>query len=355
MGKKVLLTGAAGFIGYHLTKALLERGDEVVGYDNINDYYDINLKFGRLNELGINREHVKDHAFAQSKQYPNFRFVKADLCDRDFLNSLFEKEQFDHVVNLAAQAGVRYSVENPQAYLDANVQGFLNILEACRNFPVKHLVYASSSSVYGSNTQMPFSVNHHTDHPLSLYAATKKSNEMMAHTYSHLFNISTTGIRFFTVYGSWGRPDMALFLFAEAIRKGEKIKVFNHGKMERDFTYVGDIVKGVLAALDKPAQAASDFDKAAPLTGSSHAPYKLYNIGNNQPVKLMDYIEALEIAMGKTAEKEFLPMQAGDVQKTYADVQDLIVDFNYQPNTPLEVGIKEFVEWFHNYHIENEI
>lgn len=347
--KKILVTGSAGFIGFHLTKALCERGDTVIGYDNINDYYDVNLKYGRLNELGIKRAEVKDHQFAPSSRYPNFKFIKADLCDREFLYDLIKTEQFDHVINLAAQAGVRYSVENPQAYLDANVQGFLNILEACRHNPVKHLVYASSSSVYGSNAQMPFSVHHHTDHPLSLYAATKKSNEMMAHTYSHLFNIPTTGIRFFTVYGSWGRPDMALFLFAEAIRNGEKIKVFNHGKMERDFTYVGDIVQGVMAALDQPAQANPDFNKLQPDAGSSHAPYRLYNIGNNQPVKLMEYIKALEKAMGKTADKEFLPMQPGDVQKTYADVQDLINDFDYKPNTPLENGIREFVEWFLRY------
>jgi len=349
MTKKILVSGSAGFIGYHLTKALLERGDTVIGYDNINDYYDVNLKYGRLNELGISRELVKDHQMVTSEQYPNYQFIKADLCEREYLYQLFKEEQFDHVINLAAQAGVRYSVENPQAYIDANIQGFLNILEACRHFPVKHLVYASSSSVYGSNTQMPFSVHHHTDHPLSLYAATKKSNEMMAHTYSHLFNIATTGIRFFTVYGSWGRPDMALFLFAEAIRKGEKLKVFNHGNMERDFTYVGDIVQGVMAALDQPAKSNPEFDNAKPDAGSSHAPYRLYNIGNNQPVQLMDYIEALEKAMGKTTEKELLPMQPGDVQKTYADVQDLINDFDYKPNTPLEKGISEFVSWFVKY------
>lgn len=350
MIRKILLTGAAGFIGFHLTKALLNRGDQVIGYDNINDYYDVNLKFGRLKELGIERKQVKRHQSILSKRYANFRFIKADLCDREYLYQLFEKEQFDHVINLAAQAGVRYSVENPQAYLDANIQGFLNILEACRYYPVKHLVYASSSSVYGSNSKMPFSVHHHTDHPLSLYAATKKSNEMMAHTYSHLFSIPTTGIRFFTVYGSWGRPDMALFLFANAIWKGEKIRVFNHGEMERDFTYVGDIVKGVIAALDRPAASSTDFDTDMPDAGSSNAPYRLYNIGNNKPVKLLDYISALEKAMGQTSDKEFLPMQPGDVKKTYADVQDLINDFNYKPNTPLEKGIGEFVEWFLAYY-----
>ncbi|MTI38049.1 NAD-dependent epimerase [Fulvivirga lutimaris] len=344
--KKILVTGAAGFIGFHIAKALLDRGDAVVGYDNINDYYDVSLKYGRLKKLGINKEEIKGHNITNSELFPNFKFVKGDLCDRDFLNKLFALETFDHVINLAAQAGVRYSVENPQAYLDANVQGFLNILEACRKYPVDHLVYASSSSVYGSNTQMPFSVHHHTDHPLSLYAATKKSNELMAHTYSHLFDIPTTGIRFFTVYGSWGRPDMALFLFAEAINNAQKIKVFNHGEMERDFTYVGDIVEGVMAVLDQPARPNPVFDKTSPDAGSSDAPYRLYNIGNSKPVKLMEYIKALEKAMGKTAEKEFLPMQAGDVKKTYADVQDLRQDFNYQPNTPLKEGIQEFVEWY---------
>ncbi|MBK6264508.1 NAD-dependent epimerase [Marivirga sp. S37H4] len=350
MSKKILVTGAAGFIGFHLSKSLLERGDQVVGYDCISDYYDVNLKYGRLNELGIKPDSFTDHQLIQSKRYESFRFVKADLCDKDFMNHLFKTEKFDHVINLAAQAGVRYSVENPQAYLDANVQGFLNILEACRHYPVKHLVYASSSSVYGSNGKMPFSVNDNVDHPLSLYAATKKSNELMAHTYSHLFDIPTTGIRFFTVYGAWGRPDMALFLFADAITKGKPLKVFNHGNMERDFTYVGDIVKGVMAALDKPAQANPAYNAALPEAGTSTAPYKIYNIGNNQPVKLMAYIEALEKAMGKTAEKEMLPMQQGDVQKTYADVSELIRDFDYAPNTALEQGIQEFVNWYKQYY-----
>ena len=349
MAKKILVTGAAGFIGFHLSKALLERGDTVIGYDNISDYYDINLKYGRLLELGINREQVKEQELIQSDSFDNFQFVKADLCEKDYLNNLFQQEQFDHVINLAAQAGVRYSVENPQVYIDANIQGFLNILEACRHYPVKHLVYASSSSVYGSNSKMPFSVHDNCDHPLSLYAATKKSNELMAHTYSHLFKIPTTGIRFFTVYGSWGRPDMALFLFAEAIRKGEKIKVFNHGNMERDFTYVGDIVKGVIASLDHPAQVNQKYKSSLPDPSSSHAPFRIYNIGNNQPVKLLDYIQALEEAMNKRAKKEFLPIQPGDVEKTYADVNELIEDFDYQPNTQLVKGIREFVEWFISY------
>ena len=349
MAKKILVTGAAGFIGFHLSKALLERGDTVVGYDNISDYYDVNLKYGRLNELGINREGVEEHHLAQSNLYELFRFVKADLCDKDYLNNLFHQEQFDHVINLAAQAGVRYSVENPQVYIDANIQGFLNILEACRYHPVKHLVYASSSSVYGSNTKMPFSEHDNCDHPLSLYAATKKSNELMAHTYSHLFNIPTTGIRFFTVYGSWGRPDMALFLFAEAIRKGEKIKVFNHGNMERDFTYVGDIVNGVIASLNKPATGNLRFDPAKPDPASSSAPFKIYNIGNNQPIKLLDYIMAIEEEMGINVEKEFLPLQPGDVEKTYANVQNLKDDFDYIPGTSLKKGISEFVEWYTSY------
>lgn len=348
--KKILVTGAAGFIGFHLAKALLERGDAVIGYDNISNYYDIGLKYGRLSELGIHEKELLDFQLIQSNTYKSFHFVKADLCDYDYLNQLFEREKFDCVINLAAQAGVRYSVENPQIYVDSNIQGFLNILEACRNHPVKHLVYASSSSVYGSNSKMPFSVHDNCDHPLSLYAATKKSNELMAHTYSHLFNIPTTGIRFFTVYGSWGRPDMALFLFAEAIQKGEKLRVFNHGEMERDFTYVGDVVKGVMAALDKPAKYNSDYNSHNPHPGSSHAPYKIYNIGNNAPVKLLDYIQAIEEAMGKTTEKEFLPLQPGDVEKTYADVQDLMCDFNYKPDTPLEKGIGEFVEWYKTYY-----
>jgi UDP-glucuronate 4-epimerase len=350
MPKKILVTGAAGFIGYHLVKALLKRGDEVIGYDNINDYYDVKLKYGRLNDLGIQQDDVKAFLFSKSKKYTNFTFVKADLCDKEYLNQLFENEKFNYVINLAAQAGVRYSVENPQAYIDANIQGFLNILEACRNYPVKHLVYASSSSVYGSNSRMPFSVHDNVDHPLSLYAATKKSNELMAHTYSHLFKVPTTGIRFFTVYGSWGRPDMAMFLFAEAIKNGKPLKVFNHGKMERDFTFVGDIVKGVMAALDQPAEANVVYDAFNPDPSSSTAPYRIYNIGNNKPVKLLDYIEAIESAMGKTTEKEFLPIQPGDVEKTYADVKELIEDFDYQPNTPLKEGVKDFIDWFKGYY-----
>ncbi len=350
MSKKILVTGASGFIGYHLSKKLLYRGDRVVGYDNISDYYDVNLKYGRLKSLGIKHADIIEHQTALSTKHDKFSFIKADLTDNDFLQNLCKEEQFDVIVNLAAQAGVRYSVENPQAYIDANIQGFLNIIEASRYNKVKHLVYASSSSVYGSNTKMPFSVHDNVDHPLSLYAATKKSNELMAHTYSHLFKIPTTGIRFFTVYGPWGRPDMALFLFADAISKGKPIKVFNHGNMERDFTYVGDIVKGVIKIIDQPAQSVPDWDSTKADPGTSAAPYRIYNIGSNNPVKLMDYIEALEHAIGKTAEKEFLPMQPGDVHKTYADVEDLIKDFDYQPDTPLLEGIQKFVDWYKEYY-----
>ncbi len=350
MAKKILVTGASGFIGFHLSKALLDRGDEVIGYDNISDYYDVNLKFGRLTALGINASEVKCHQLIFSSTNQKFRFVKGDLTDNQFLQMLCREEQFDAIVNLAAQAGVRYSVENPQAYLDSNVQGFLNIIEACRSNQVKHLVYASSSSVYGSNTKMPFSVKDNVDHPLSLYAATKKSNELMAHTYSHLFNIPTTGIRFFTVYGPWGRPDMALFLFADAISKGEPIQVFNYGNMERDFTYVSDIVRGVVKIIDQPALGVENWDSAKAAPGRSAAPYRIYNIGSNNPVKLMDYIEALENAIGRKAEKEFLPMQPGDVHKTYADVDDLIIDFDYQPHTPLKEGIQHFVDWYKEYY-----
>lgn len=350
MAQKILVTGASGFIGYHLTKALLGRGDQVIGYDNISDYYDVNLKYGRLQTLGINSSELIDHKIIKSASKTHFSFVKADLTHNDFLQKLCKEEQFDIIVNLAAQAGVRYSVENPQVYIDSNIQGFLNIIEACRHNNVKHLVYASSSSVYGSNTKMPFSVHDNVDHPLSLYAATKKSNELMAHTYSHLFKIPTTGIRFFTVYGPWGRPDMALFLFADAISKGKAIKVFNHGNMERDFTYVDDIVKGVIKIIDQPAKPIANWDSYKADQGTSSAPYRIYNIGSNNPVKLMDYIEALETALGKKAEKQYMPMQPGDVHKTYADVVDLVKDFDYKPETQLKEGIEEFVKWYKDYY-----
>ncbi len=343
---KYLITGTAGFIGFHLANLLLERGDTVVGIDNINDYYDVNLKFARLKESGISKEEIEVHQAVRSNKFQRYTFIKMDLADKDALMSLFEKEKFDIVINLAAQAGVRYSLINPAAYIQTNVTGFVNILEACRAYPVKHLVYASSSSVYGANTQMPFSTSDNVDHPLSLYAASKKSNELMAHTYSHLFNIPTTGLRFFTVYGPWGRPDMALFLFIEAISKGEAIEVFNHGKMKRDFTYVGDIVEGIKRVADRPASGDPQWNGDKPDPGSSYAPYKVYNIGNSSPVELMDYIGALEKAVGKEAKKIMLPLQPGDVPATFADVSDLMRDTGYKPDTPVEKGVAKFVEWY---------
>ncbi len=328
---QILVTGAAGFIGYHLSEKLLARGDRVIGLDNLNDYYDVSLKEARLERL-----RCQDH----------FTFVKADLRDRDALNELFEATRFDAVINLAAQAGVRYSLENPHAYIDSNVIGFTNILECCRHHRIGHLVYASSSSVYGMNGSMPFSVHDNVDHPISLYAATKKANELMAHTYSHLYNIPTTGLRFFTVYGPWGRPDMALFLFTDAILKGEPIKVFNNGEMQRDFTYIDDIVEGIIRVTDKPATPNADWDSRLPDPGTSSAPYRLYNIGNNNPVSLMEFIGAIEKAIGKKAEKQLLPMQPGDVAATYADIDALIEAVDYHPRTPIQEGIDHFIEWY---------
>ena len=341
---KILVTGTAGFIGYHLAKKLLERGDEVVGLDNINDYYDVNLKYARLAELGIYGTDAlasDNKLIHSSKTYPNHKFIKANLEDSQTINNLFESEKFDAVCNLAAQAGVRYSLENPHAYIQSNVVGFMNILEACRNYDVKNLSYASSSSVYGLNKSQPFKTSDHTDHPVSLYAATKKSNEMMAHTYAHLYNISTTGLRFFTVYGPWGRPDMAPMLFADAITNDRPIKVFNHGNMSRDFTYVGDIVDGIIKVIDNPAKPSDKFDANNPDPSISTAPYRIYNIGNNSPVQLLDFIKTLEKAIGKEATKNFMDMQDGDVVSTYADVSDLINDFGYKPDTTLEVGIEK--------------
>ena len=328
---KILVTGTAGFIGYHLAKKLLERGDEVVGLDNINDYYDVNLKYARLAELGIDKESIKENSLAISTKYSKHKFIKANLEDATALNRLFETEKFDAVCNLAAQAGVRYSIENPHAYIQSNVVGFLNILEACRNYGVKNLSYASSSSVYGLNESQPFKTTDKTDTPISLYAATKKSNELMAHTYSHLYGIQTTGLRFFTVYGPWGRPDMAPMLFADAISNDRAIKVFNHGNMSRD-----DIVDGVIKVIDNPSN------------------YNVYNIGNNAPVSLMEFIETLEYALGKKAEKNFMPMQDGDVVSTYADVSGLMNDFGYKPDTRLSDGIGEFVEWYREFYGKEE-
>jgi len=332
---KILVTGTAGFIGYHLAKKLLERGDEVIGLDNINDYYDVNLKYARLNELGINGNStsiVPESTLIQSTTYPKHKFIKANLEDAKTINNLFETEKFDAVMHLAAQAGVRYSIENPQAYISSNVVGFINILEACRNYSVKNLAYASSSSVYGLNKSQPFQTTDKTDTPVSLYAATKKSNELMAHTYSHLYGIQTTGLRFFTVYGPWGRPDMAPMLFTDAITNDKAIKVFNNGEMSRDFTYIDDIVDGVIKVIDNP----SDFN--------------IYNIGNNAPLSLMTFIETLENALAKKAEKNFLPMQDGDVVSTYADVSGLMNDFGYKPDTDLKDGIEQFVKWYRGFY-----
>ena len=346
---KILVTGTAGFIGFHLAKKLLERGDEVVGLDNINDYYDVNLKYARLNDLGIERDAVKEGTFIASKRYAKHRFIKLDLSNREGMERLFKEESFDAVCNLAAQAGVRYSIENPHAYIESNVVGFMHILEGCRQSGIQNLCYASSSSVYGLNKSQPFKTSDHTDHPVSLYAATKKSNEMMAHTYSHLYGIRTTGLRFFTVYGPWGRPDMAPMLFAGAITEGRPIKVFNHGDMSRDFTYVDDIVDGIVKVIDNPAETTETFDAKRPEPSSSTAPYRIYNIGNNAPVKLMDFIETLERCLGQEAQKEFMEMQPGDVQSTYADTSDLVKDLGYAPDTDLSVGVDAFVEWHQSY------
>jgi len=332
---KVLVTGAAGFIGSTLSLRLLERGDEVIGIDNHNDYYDPALKEARL---------------ARQIDHPNYTHIRLDLADRAGMAALFEEHKPQGVVNLAAQAGVRYSLENPLSYIDSNLVGFGHILEGCRHNGVEHLVYASSSSVYGANTQMPFSVHHNVDHPLSLYAATKKANELMAHTYSHLYGLPTTGLRFFTVYGPWDRPDMALQKFAQAITKGETIKVFNYGNHRRDFTYIDDIVEGVIRILDRPAPPNPDWTSDKPDSATSSAPWRVYNIGNNNPVNLMDYISALEEALGKEAKKEFLPIQPGDVPDTYADVTDLVDQFDYKPATPVNEGIANFAKWFKGYY-----
>ncbi len=332
---KVLVTGTAGFIGAALTLRLLERGDEVVGIDNLNDYYDVNLKRARLTRF---------------KTHPRYTHIHASLQDREAITQAFAQHKPRRVVNLAAQAGVRYSLQNPHAYIDSNIVGFMNILEACRHHSVEHLVYASSSSVYGANTRMPFSVHHNVDHPLSLYAATKKANELMAHTYSHLYRLPVTGLRFFTVYGPWGRPDMALFIFTRKILAGEPIDVFNHGQHKRDFTYIDDIVEGVVRVLDKIPESNPQWNSDAPDSASSNAPYRLYNIGHNQPVELMHFIATLEKNLGQKAQLNMLPLQKGDVPMTYADVDNLIRDVGYKPQTPIETGIARFVEWYKSYH-----
>ena len=352
MKGNILVTGAAGFIGFHLSKRLLDEGSKVVGIDNINAYYDVNLKKARLAIL---------------KKYDNFTFHKIDIANRRSMESLFQgspktetlpvtrhasrvTDSFDTVVHLAAQAGVRYSITNPYAYIESNIAGFINILEGCRHHKVKHLVYASSSSVYGANTKMPFSIHHNIDHPVSLYAATKKANELMAHTYSSLYKIPTTGLRFFTVYGPWGRPDMALFLFTRAILEGKPIDVFNYGKMQRDFTYIDDIIEGVVRVMKKTPKPNPSWSGDAPDPGTSYAPYKVYNIGNNNPVELMTFIETIEKCLGKKAKKKLLPLQAGDVPATYADVDDLMNDVGFKPATPIEEGVGRFVEWYQKYY-----
>ncbi|HNP35689.1 MAG TPA: NAD-dependent epimerase [Woeseiaceae bacterium] len=332
---KILVTGAAGFIGFHTARQLLARGDEVVGLDNFNDYYDVSLKEARAEILD---------------GQAGFRMQRIDLADRSAIEALFEQEKFDKVVHLAAQAGVRYSIENPHSYIESNIVGFLHILEGCRHNNVEHLVYASSSSVYGANTNMPFSVHQNVDHPLALYGATKKANELMAHTYSSLYGIPTTGLRFFTVYGPFGRPDMALFMFTKNIIEGKPIDVFNYGNHRRDFTYVDDIVQGVIHTMDHTAEVNEAWDSAAPDPGTSKAPYRIYNIGNQQPVDLMDYIAAIEKSLGKTAEKNLLPMQPGDVPDTWADTSDLARDVGYQPATPVDVGVARFIDWYWDYY-----
>jgi UDP-glucuronate 4-epimerase len=332
---RVLVTGAAGFIGAALCEVLLQRDDEVIGVDNLNEYYDVGLKRARLARL---------MAFA------NFDFVKLDIADRSGILDLFRAERPASVVTLAAQAGVRYSLENPYAYVDSNICGFMNLLEGCRHYHVEHLVYASSSSVYGANTKLPFSVHDNVDHPVSMYAATKKANELMAHCYSHLYGIPSTGLRFFTVYGPWGRPDMALFLFTRNILAGEPIDVFNYGKHRRDFTYIDDIVEGVVRVLDRPAVPNPEWSGAAPDAGTSCAPYRLYNIGNHNAVDLIKYIEVLEGCLGKRAQKRLLPMQAGDVPDTFADIDDLVLNFDYRPSTPVEIGVQRFVDWYKSYY-----
>ena len=335
---KILVTGAAGFIGFHTSRYLLQRGDHVVGIDNLNDYYDVSLKQARLDQL------------ADLDAAGTFDFHKIDLADRPAIEGLFDTGSYHRVVNLAAQAGVRYAAINPYAYIDSNIVGFMNILECCRNHKIEHLVYASSSSVYGANEQLPFSIHDNVDHPLSLYAASKKANELMAHTYSHLFDLPTTGLRFFTVYGPWGRPDMALFLFTKAILEGKPIDVFNYGKHKRDFTFIDDIVEGIVRTLDRPARPNSAWTGMAPDPGTSKAPWRVYNIGNNSQVELMDYIKTIERLLGKTVQKNYRPLQPGDVPNTFAEVQSLVDDVGYKPDTSIEIGVRRFVDWYLDYY-----
>ncbi|NEU08811.1 NAD-dependent epimerase [Flavihumibacter sp. R14] len=347
---KILVTGTAGFIGYHTCKALLHRGDEVVGLDNINEYYDVNLKYGRLADTGVRKDDILYGKLVESQTYANYRFIKLDLTDSRALSQLFKDENFDAVCHLAAQAGVRYSLTNPQAYMDSNFQGFLNILESCRHNHIKHFIYASSSSVYGLNKKMPFSAHNNVDHPISLYAASKKSNELMAHTYSYLFGLPTTGLRFFTVYGPWGRPDMAIYLFTKAIIDGNPIQVFNNGNMRRDFTYVDDIVGGLLAVIDEKAKANPAWDPKNPDPSSSCASYRVLNIGRGKPIGLMEFVNEIEKCLGKKAEKTYFPLQDGDVEETWADIDELVNKFGYTPKVEISQGIPEFVKWYKEFY-----
>jgi len=352
--KTTLVTGAAGFIGFHLVKRLSGEEYKVIGIDNINDYYSTDLKYARLAELGFAKEEIRDGQLAESHTHDHLTFIKADLEDTSVIGRLFEKHDVDIIINLAAQAGVRYSLKDPYRYIDSNITGFLNLLEGARHHPVEHLIYASSSSVYGANTDMPFSTSDNVDHPVSLYAASKKSNELMAHTYSNLFDIPTTGLRFFTVYGPWGRPDMALFLFTEAMLNDEPIDVFNYGNMERDFTYIDDIIEGIVRLIPKPPTPDPDWSGDNPDPATSFAPYRIFNIGNSSPVKLMDFIHEIEKQLDIKAEKNMMPMQPGDVQRTWADVEDLFEYIDFRPQVGIEEGIKNFIDWYKRYFVSEQ-
>lgn len=347
---RVLITGTAGFIGFHLVKRLVSENFSIVGIDSINDYYDVKLKFDRLSQCGIPKHLIEYNKAIESQIFNNYTFIQLNLEDTESLQSVFNTYEFDYVINLAAQAGVRYSLINPNAYIKSNIDGFLNILECCRNFCIKHLIYASSSSVYGLNQRYPFSTHHNVDHPISLYAASKKANELMAHTYSYLYGIPTTGLRFFTVYGPWGRPDMALFLFTKAILEGKEIEVFNHGEMERDFTYIDDIIEGIFRLILHFPEPNKSWTGLNPDPASSMAPYRIYNIGNSQPVKLMDFIDAIQNELNIEAKLIFKPLQPGDVLKTWADTNDLFREIGYKPYTPVSEGVKKFIQWYKSYY-----
>lgn len=347
---KILITGVAGFIGFYLSEYLANRGDEIIGLDNINDYYDVSIKYGRLKSLGIEKSDIEYNKLILSSKFRNFSFIKLNLEDKENIEKLFKKENFDKVINLAAQAGVRYSLINPQAYINSNITGFLSILECCRNYEIKHLTYASSSSVYGLNEKQPFSSKDNVDHPVSLYAASKKSNELMAHTYSHLFGIPTTGLRFFTVYGPWGRPDMALFIFTKAILENRPIDVYNYGKMERDFTYISDIIQGIVKVNDNPPKGNKNWNSKNPDPSSSKAPYKIYNIGNSKPVELMSFVKTIEEELGIKAHINLLPIQPGDVPATYADVTDIAETLGYKAEVSVKEGIRNFINWYKEFY-----